>query len=268
VTAAAGLQPRALAMNTMAARGDASRRVFFRYAITNLLILALPLLAPLSAACEGGSYPLLRDVLLAAIARHLGDGEVVAPDSFDDVAVIRCPRPPVDHRTQAAAFVEAVRGSLDAGFRGNFFFGIGRPTDDPFLPTISHQEAVTVVSALAAEGREAFAFYEDLPRAAAAYHYPLDDEENGVRAVRSGNADLLDSLLASIQEELRRSCSRPDLGLTVLADAFGISENYLSSFSKEQTGEGLSAAIHRIRFAEAARRLAGTGETIDAIALA
>jgi two-component system, response regulator YesN len=52
----------------------------------------------------------------------------------------------------------------------------------------------------------------------------------------------------------------------VIAAAFRITENYLSSFFKEQTGEGLSAAIHRIRFDEAARLLRETDETVDAIA--
>jgi two-component system response regulator YesN len=316
-------------------------------------------LAALSAAREGRSYPLLREALLAAVARHLGEGEVVVPVSFDDVAVIRGQLPAsgptgADHRTAAAAFVEAVRASLDTGIRGDFFFGIGRPTDDPFLLSLSHQEAATAVTALAAEGRGAFSFYEDLPRDTASYHYPLDLEESVVRAVRSANADLLDSLLdairrenlavrhlsaielrnllielsgtvrrlanevpqesrtvraelegmsteepaaqgfeavsrllhalldvhrrgkrshntrllASIQEYIARSFSRPDLGLTVLADAFGISENYLSSFYKEQTGEGLSAAIHHIRFEEAERLLAETDDTIDEIARA
>jgi AraC-like DNA-binding protein len=71
----------------------------------------------------------------------------------------------------------------------------------------------------------------------------------------------------AIQEYLGRNYARADLGLAMIADAFRISENYLSSFYKEQTGEGLSTAFHRIRFDEAVRLLLETGETIDAIAL-
>jgi two-component system, response regulator YesN len=208
------------------------------------------------------------------------------------------------------------------------------------------------VSALVAEGRETLLFYEDLSVGAATYYYPLDLEESVMRAVRSANADLLDSLLGVIRREnlvarhlgpvemhnllvelqgtvrrllnelpdeaaadraaLERGAgqdlgadgldgisslfqslrdwhgrrkrshnttllaaiehyiaahfARHDLGLTVISDALGISENYLSSFYKEQTGEGLSAAIHRIRFDEAARLLRSTAETIDAVA--
>ena len=310
-------------------------------------------LAAMHAARGGGSYLLLRETLLEAARRHVGDGDHVVPVSFDDVAVIRGRDGTRDHRADAGAFVDAVRSSLEPGIRGDVFFGIGRPIDDPFLLMISHQEATTAVSALAAEGREAMLLYEDLPRGASSSWYPIDLEESLMRAVRSANADLLDSLLASIrrenlvsrrlsatetrsllvglqgtvrrlanelagdhrdlraglervsgqhpsaegfdalsglfhallevhgrgkrshntellasiQEELGRGFARPDLGLTVLADAFGISVNYLSSFYKEQTGEGLSAAIHRIRFDEAARLLAETDETIDAIAV-
>jgi two-component system response regulator YesN len=310
-------------------------------------------LAAFNAAREGESYPLLREALSDAAGRHVGPGDFIAPVSFDDVAVIRNRDASRDYRDEAASFVEGVRSSIDPSFRGDFLFGIGTPTDDPFLLTLSYQEAAAAVSSLAMEGREAFLFYQDMPKGAASYFYPLDLEENVMKAVRSANADLLDSLLgaitrenlvarrlpaiesrnllvelrgtarrllnelqlehralraemerlnaeeqvpggmdgiagmfhdllevygrgkrshnttllASIQEYLDNNFARADLGLTVIADAFRISEHYLSSFYKEQTGEGLSAAIHRIRFDEASRLLLETDETVDAIAL-
>jgi transcriptional regulator GlxA family with amidase domain len=39
------------------------------------------------------------------------------------------------------------------------------------------------------------------------------------------------------------------------------------AYQKEQTGEGLSAALHRIRFNQAVKLLRETEETIDVIAL-
>ena len=52
----------------------------------------------------------------------------------------------------------------------------------------------------------------------------------------------------------------------MIADAFGISESYLSSFFRGQTGECLSAAIHRIRFGEAVRLLRETDDSVGAVA--
>lgn len=308
-------------------------------------------LAPLHAAAEGEPHALLRDALLEAAARRMGEGEHAIPVSFDDMALVKCVEEGRSFREQAAAFVDALRADLDPRIRGGFLFGIGTPRPDPFLLMVSHAEALTA-AASAADGREAVRFYGDAPQGKASYFYPLAVEENLMKAVRSANPDLLDSLLATVREEnfsarrlsaletrnlfvelqgtalrlidglpvdgasirggLARWGERPpspegldglaeilrglmraydqgkkshnaallaslqayiaqhyaeaDLGLTRIADALGISENYLSNFHKEQTGERLSAAVQRIRFDEAVRLLLATDQGVDAVA--
>jgi hypothetical protein len=100
-------------------------------------------------------------------------------------------------------------GSRDAG---DFTFGIGTPVADPFLLAISYTEAATAVASVVTGGREALHYYEDIPRVKASYSYPLDLEENVMRAVRSGNAELLDSLLLVIKEDnfVSRRLSKTD----------------------------------------------------------
>jgi len=308
-------------------------------------------LAPLHAAAEGESHALLRDALLEAAARRMGEGEHAIPVSFDDLALVKGVEDGRPFREQAAAFVDGLRADLAPGIRGGFLFGIGTPTPDPFLLMVSHAEALTA-AASAADDREAVRFYADAPQGKASYFYPLAVEENLMKAVRSANPDLLETLLATVREEnfsarrlstpetrnlfvelqgtvlrlidglpvdgaairgdLARWGGRPpspegldglseilrglmraydlgkkshnaallaslqayiaehyveaDLGLTRIADALGISENYLSNFHKEQTGECLSAAVQRIRFDEAARLLRSTDQGVDAVA--
>jgi two-component system, response regulator YesN len=308
-------------------------------------------LAALNAAREGPSWAPLRDGLLAASGRLTRAGEYLVSLSFDDVAIVKGCEAGA-HREDAVAFIEGVRAELGPAHRGDFSFGVGRPASDPFLLVISHSEAAAAVSRVAAGSRDVWRFYEDAPAAATSYWYPLDTEENVIRAVRSGNEELLESLLAAIRkdnfvartlsdadtrnllvglggtaarlldglpeqaqalrvelERWRRTVPAPesleelqevlrslvraygqakrshnsamvesvtsyvaanfarhDLGLTLIADTLGISENYLSNFYKEQTGERLSAAIQRVRFEHAVRLLKSTADSVDSIA--
>lgn len=57
-----------------------------------------------------------------------------------------------------------------------------------------------------------------------------------------------------------------NLSLTSISDAFNVSENYLSSFFKEQEGECLSEYIQRKRMTEASKLLLDSRESVDAIA--
>jgi two-component system, response regulator YesN len=309
-------------------------------------------IAALNAAGEASSYAPLKDSFLSAAGRRIEAGQFTVSPSFDDIAVIRTIPDLGRFRADAVSFIEGIREDLGPAHRADFSFGVGRPIDDPFLLLISYGEAVAAVTRVTVGSRETWRFYEDAPTAATSYSYPLDTEENVIRAVRSGNTELLETLLGSIThdnlasrslssidtrnllielggtavrlldglpeearpdgaqlerwnrsarepecleeigevlralaqaygqakrshnsamaESVRRylaaNFARHDLGLTLIADTFGISENYLSNFYKEQTGERLSEAIQRARFDEAVRLLVETSEPVDRVA--
>lgn len=310
-------------------------------------------LAALNAAGEDESFSLLRKALLEAAERRIGARDFLVPVSFDDVVIVKHRDAGRVFRTEAESLIEGIRSDIDAKIRGDFLFGIGEPTADPFLLIISYNQAVTAVSYLSAAGQEAFLFYEELPKAKGSYFYPLDIEAGIVRAVHSANRELLDSLIRTIktanfavrslslidirnlyielqgtvlkllndlphedrairmalqkwgekpqapenldelaaiflalmgsydlgkkshntallealQAYIEDNYARSELGLTLIADTFRRSENYLSNFFKEQTGECLSAAIQRVRFREAVRLLLETEEPIDTVAV-
>jgi two-component system, response regulator YesN len=62
------------------------------------------------------------------------------------------------------------------------------------------------------------------------------------------------SLRDTIKEYIQFSYHNPELGLTLAAEHFNMSEVYLSQFYKEQTGENFSDSIERVRM-EHARKL-------------
>ena len=74
------------------------------------------------------------------------------------------------------------------------------------------------------------------------------------------------ALLSSVQEYIDANFADAGLSLTRIADVFGKSENYLSSFYKEQTGENLSVAIQRARFSVAEELLRRSDVSVDGVA--
>lgn len=310
-------------------------------------------LAPLHAAGSDESFQALRSALMSALEPRLGPDDFIVPVSFDDVAVIRCVPSSGSFRTDAGAFIAGVRSRLELEVRADLSFGVGLPAPDPFLLIISGNQAAAAVSFMRSDGHNAFLFYDDIPKETDSYYYPIDLEENLMKAVRSSNEDLLDSLIetiraenfrtrtlrpldarnlfialqgtalrllsdlpaqdsgirarlaqwaekkpepenltgyaeelrglirayeagktsrstalvASIREYIQENFGSPDLGLTVIADRFGKSENYLSNFYKDQTGERLSETIQRVRFEHAVSLILETEEPLDRIAL-
>ncbi len=309
-------------------------------------------LAALAAAPDAGSFEYLRRQLGESAVRRTGPHDFIVPMSFDDLAIVRVLDPSREYRADGAELVQSISGDISHGIRGDFSFGIGAPVDNPFLLAISYNQAVTAVSSLAPFYEAPCRFYEDMPGSRDSYSFPLEIEEQIVRAVRSANADILNRLLCSVREEnfirrtlnpedarnlqlaLRGTCvrlcadlpgdqtgikrliadwcarppaaesfaaleailrgisrqfdrikrshnvtlleslqkyilenyTRPDLGLTLISQALGRTENYISNFYKDQTGELLSEAIQRIRFDRAAGLLRETGLSVDRIA--
>jgi two-component system, response regulator YesN len=309
-------------------------------------------LAALNAAIEGGSVSRFRNTFLNSAEQLIDDHDFVVPMSFDDLAVIKSCRDERSVREDAVVFLDTLRNGISAPLRGVFTFGVGVPTDDPYLLIISCEQALSAASSISLSGHSVLEFYGDLPRTHSSYYYPMDVEENIIRAVRSGNQDLLDTLigtvlrenfqsrnlsgellhylfvelhgtvlrllndlttdgdgmrvrlsvwsekppgpeklnemrsllrevgdiydtgkkshnsalLQAIQQYVQDNYASPSLSLTKIADMFGKSENYVSNFFKEQTGNGLLMAIQRIRFDRAVELLADSDQSIDNVA--
>jgi AraC-like DNA-binding protein len=75
-------------------------------------------------------------------------------------------------------------------------------------------------------------------------------------------------LARQVRAFIEKNYHSPALGLTMVADAQRLSENYLSNLYKEQEGECVSETIERVRI-DAAKRLLERGrDSVDAIAAA
>lgn len=84
------------------------------------------------------------------------------------------------------------------------------------------------------------------------------------RNKRSHNESLAADVRSFVDERFRDH----NLSLTSIADAFSLSENYLSSFFKEQSGECLSDYLQRKRMGEAAARLTESRAPLEEVAAA
>lgn len=82
------------------------------------------------------------------------------------------------------------------------------------------------------------------------------------RSKRSHNA----ALAAEVREYVNEHFRDFNLSLTSIAETFKLSENYLSSFFKEQSGECLSEHIQRKRMTEASTLLRKRRDSVDVIA--
>ena len=75
-------------------------------------------------------------------------------------------------------------------------------------------------------------------------------------------------MLDKINQYVDGHFTDPELSVTAIADAFGISGKYLSLFYREQTNEKISTVIEKKRIDHACRLLDTTDMTINEIALA
>lgn len=80
---------------------------------------------------------------------------------------------------------------------------------------------------------------------------------------KSHNVALRDRILAHVQAQH----ADPNLGLSSVADCFGLNPTYVSRFFKEQTGERLSDHICRVRVQRAKEAMEGPRKKLSQIAL-
>jgi two-component system, response regulator YesN len=106
----------------------------------------------------------------------------------------------LERATRAA---EAIRAACSPDFRGALSFGAGAAVEDPFLLTISYAQAESARSRAARAGSLDVLAWADGERRGEESAYSMDLEEAVMRAVRSGNVDLLGSLLDSLNAPAR-----------------------------------------------------------------
>lgn len=309
-------------------------------------------MSAINALRDDTAFPRLRDALLSSANQAISGADFVVPVSFDDVAIVRSTPELIPLHEDAMALVDRIRNSLEPILRGDFRFGVGTQISDPFLLSISYNQASAVISSLSPGAQDMMRFYDTARADNTRYSFPLDVEEHLMRAVRSGNRDLVrevlaslhtenftktnlpaaevenlfveikgtalkmlndfpaeetgpaefldewslqkpgaekliafdqvctviidffdihkkshnSSLLKSMQEFVAKHYADPELSLTMIADTLRRSENYLSDFYKEQTGERLTDTILEFRLNRARDMLKNGFEPIDRIA--
>ncbi|MBN1648804.1 MAG: AraC family transcriptional regulator [Spirochaetales bacterium] len=277
------------------------------------------------------------DMLLGILSECLMSDEYALPCTGGAVALILRTDRLENYRSKGNTIISTLSEKTDVPILKQIRIGIGTVVKDPFLLPLSYGEAEAACASIAPERRLSCCFYEDIPAQLNSYTYPMHTEDAVIRAIKSGNSELLRSLLHVIETEnflnrflspmetsnlilalrgtaLRLLADLPDnenrysgkisginprnagidafeeiadillemtdnrnkdkhshnenlssaireyvsgnfndfnLGLSVISEHFNISENYLSSFFKEQEGECLSTYIQRKRMTEA-----------------
>ncbi|MDP2791927.1 MAG: helix-turn-helix domain-containing protein [Rectinemataceae bacterium] len=152
----------------------------------------------------------------------LGMGEYLVALSFGETAFILLATD--RDRASVSRLADALRSAASPGFQGTIAFGAGDPVQDPFLLQLSFAQAETALRRPAASGPGREVFYADLPVPAGGFLYPLDVEESVMRAVRSANRELFDSLFDSLsrsnfEERVLTAQETRDLGAALRGTA-------------------------------------------------
>jgi hypothetical protein len=217
------------------------------------------IVARLPALVAGGeeeSYPMLRRSLLSAAGSRLEAQEFLVPVSFDDVAILK--HAGGSYRDEALRYVEGVRLAVRSGSgehltslfqtirRDNFTTRRLGMEDANRLFVELEGPALRLINGLdpeEARSPQDLERWDALAPTAAKLDAVMEVFRGLLRAYDHGKKSHNVSLLESVETYLQGNYGRPDLGLTVMPETLGISENYLSNSYKEQTGERLSAAI-------------------------
>ena len=331
---------------------DRDRKLFDIVFVSDFYYVIICRVASLHAVRDDNIFSRLRESLISAINSVVSGADYHVPISFDDVAIIRSIDSPDAVKEDAFRLVSGLQSAISVELRSEFAFGVGTPLRDPFLLSISCNQAVSAgVSAEDSSRREPI-FYDEDTYSSESYVYSLDTEQNLMQSIRVGNYEVVTSLVAEIRSEnferrqlareegenlfvelkgtilklfstipeLMKDCdesfnawcalpvgtekligfealcfelskhfdsrkkshnsalleaiqaylvqhfNEPALSLTELAENLKRTENYLSSFYKDQTGVRLSEAILKLRMEYAEELITRGFESIDHIA--
>ncbi len=213
-----------------------------------------PLLLSLDSGQQDESFSYILKILSKCI---MSDEYVIRTYSGALAAVLRT-RKPNQYKNDAEKYVKKFFDRLDPGYRGAIHTGVGKPVSDPFLLPISYGEAEAANAAIGPEQRTPLCYYEDLPTSLLHYHYPLHEEEAIVRAIKSANRELLNSLLNVIRTEnfIDKSLSPQEgrnltlalrgTALRILSDLPEDMDKFSTQLGKQTDSTGAAKAFNNI----------------------
>jgi two-component system, response regulator YesN len=127
---------------------------------------------------------------------ELAQGEYVVSLSPGEAALVLASGPAeAGSAERAERAAESIRAECSSDFRGALSFGAGGAVEDPFLLTMSCAQAESARSRAARAGSLDVLAWGEGERRVGEGVYSMDLEEAVMRAVRSGNVDLLGSLV-------------------------------------------------------------------------
>jgi two-component system, response regulator YesN len=176
----------------------------------------------------------LEAALAAQAPAILAEGEYRVPFGPGESAFIMEAGPSM--RAEASRVADAAMEAAPRDLRDALAFSAGSPVDDPRLLQASLLQAKTA-SGRATAGSSDVLFYAVLPPAAGGLRYPIDVEESIMRAVRSANSLLLDSLVSAVlktnfEQSLVSSAEADDLAAAMR----GTATRLLHEFPAEAPG--------------------------------
>ncbi len=166
----------------------------------------------------------------AALGAGLGEGEYAVDLSLGEAVLVL--KDDGDRRGKVRRIADGVRAAVAPESRAGLAFAAGEPAADPFLVQASYLQAIAALER--ASGGTDPAFYADLSGSREGLRFALDEEESIVRAVRSANGALLDSLVASTLRENFEERVLPRAEAADLAAGFRLAALRLSAEFPEE----------------------------------
>jgi two-component system response regulator YesN len=155
-------------------------------------------MSPSNLLTRDEPYQKLREAVRQGLEQQdLSHGLV--PISFDDFGLVRFFSPGSDVHSEIQKLIERLQGSIPQEFRGQVVLGVGEPVDEPFLLTLSLNQAHMAVSS--GDDQKLIRYYRDISISQESYTFPLDVEEGFIRGVKSGNIELVLKVLDRVYTE-------------------------------------------------------------------
>ncbi|MHC1692428.1 MAG: helix-turn-helix domain-containing protein [Sphaerochaetaceae bacterium] len=162
-------------------------------------IVGHPSLMALAINTQNGSEELT--VLLKAANECIHSDDHALRSTSGSLVVILRIHNPAEYKQEVASYIDQLTAHLAGAVQDTVLYGVGKPVEDPFLLSISYSQAEAAYAAISPMQRTPLGFYDEFSSPGQAYLYPLHVEEAIMKAVRSANRELLDSLLQEVRTD-------------------------------------------------------------------
>jgi len=132
--------------------------------------------------------------LQQAVEKQLSHDELVLRIATGELALVIKLDDSIHFRNKADLLIEKIQQSLQKELKQHILFGVGSVMEDPYLLPLSYNEAEAAVHALREDYSRSCCYYEDLDTSCYFFQYPLHTEEALIRAVRSSNEEMIQSI--------------------------------------------------------------------------